>query len=63
MPICGTALEPVLVTAETGPNAELVDVPRRFSVAVVLSIPVLCMGRDLVPALQDLIDARVSVCA
>ncbi|GAA0985784.1 Silver exporting P-type ATPase [Nocardioides aquaticus] len=64
-PICGMALEPVLVTAETGPNAELVDMTRRFWVAVALSIPVviLSMGRDLVPALRDLIDAQVSVWA
>src|SRR5688500_14781383 len=29
-PICGMALELVEVTAETGPNAELVDMTRRF---------------------------------
>ncbi|VXB27280.1 Silver exporting P-type ATPase [Nocardioides sp. AX2bis] len=64
-PICGMALEPVVVTAETGPNAELVDMTRRFWVAVALSIPVviLSMGRDLVLALHDLIDAQLSVWA
>lgn len=62
-PICGMALEPVVVSAEAGPNAELIDMTRRFWVAVALSIPVLIlsMGRDLVPALHDLIDAQVSV--
>ena len=29
-PICGMALEPVLATAETGPNPELLDMTRRF---------------------------------
>ena len=29
-PICGMALEPVEVTAEGGPNAELIDMSRRF---------------------------------
>ena len=29
-PICGMALEPVLATAETGPNPELADMTRRF---------------------------------
>ncbi|WP_344341260.1 heavy metal-binding domain-containing protein, partial [Streptomyces rhizosphaericus] len=64
-PLCGMALEPVLVTAETGPNAELVDMTRRFWVSLALSIPVviLSMGRDLVPALRDLVDAQVSVWA
>ncbi|GAA1989847.1 Ag(+)-translocating P-type ATPase SilP [Terrabacter lapilli] len=53
-PICGMALEPVTVTAESGPNPELADMTRRFKVAVALSIPVLVlsMGRDLIPALE-----------
>ena len=61
-PICGMALEPVLVTADTGPNAELVDMTRRFWVGVVLSVPVLIlgMGGDLFPALHDLISPRTS---
>ena len=29
-PICGMALEPLDVTAETGPNPELADMTRRF---------------------------------
>ncbi|MFM6851647.1 MAG: heavy metal translocating P-type ATPase [Terrabacter sp.] len=54
-PICGMALEPVTVTAASGPNPELADMTRRFKVAGALSIPVLVlsMGRDLIPALED----------
>lgn len=61
-PICGMGLEPVLVTADSGPNAELADMTRRFWVGVVLSIPVLVlsMGRDLFPGLDDLISPTVS---
>ena len=61
-PICGMALEPVLVNADTGPNAELADMTRRFWVGVVLSVPVLIlgMGGDLFPALHDLISPRSS---
>ena len=61
-PICGMALEPVVVTAETGPNAELADMTRRFWIALVLSIPVflLEMGGHLFPALQEVISASVS---
>ena len=61
-PICGMALEPVIVTADTGPSPELRDMTRRFWAGVVLSIPVLIlgMGRDLVPWLHDNITATAS---
>jgi len=36
-PICGMALEPVTVTADTGPNAELIDMTRRFWIGLVLA--------------------------
>jgi heavy metal translocating P-type ATPase len=61
-PVCGMALEPVTVTADSGPNPELADMTRRFQVAAVSSIPVLVlgMGRDLVPALHDAVSATTS---
>ena len=48
-PICGMALEPVLATADTGPNPELADMTRRFWVGLVLTLPVaiLEMGQHL----------------
>ncbi|WP_104666662.1 copper-transporting P-type ATPase [Ensifer adhaerens] len=39
-PICGMALEPETVTADTGPSAELIDMRRRFLIGLVLAIPV-----------------------
>ncbi len=39
-PICGMALEPETITADSGPNPELADMTRRFWVAVALSLPV-----------------------
>ena len=39
-PICGMALEPETVTADSGPNAELADMTRRFWVALILTLPV-----------------------
>jgi Cu+-exporting ATPase len=42
-PICGMALEPVTVTADTGPNPELLDMTRRFRIAVVLAVPVVAL--------------------
>ena len=49
-PICGMALEPEIATEATGPSAELVDMTRRFWVALALSIPVFAleMGGHLV---------------
>ncbi|TCN50744.1 Cu+-exporting ATPase [Rhodococcus sp. SMB37] len=61
-PICGMALEPVMVTAETGPSHELADMTKRFWVALILSVPVfvLEMGSHLFPALHDVVPPRVS---
>jgi Cu+-exporting ATPase len=39
-PKCGMALEPRTVTADEGPNPELVDMTRRFWTGVVLGLPV-----------------------
>ena len=39
-PICGMALEPELVTADSAPNPELTDFTRRFWIGLALSIPV-----------------------
>ena len=39
-PICGMALEPLMVTAESGPNPELADMTRRFWIGLVLAVPV-----------------------
>jgi P-type Cu+ transporter len=61
-PICGMALEPVTVAANAGPNPELVDMTRRFWLAVALSIPIVMleMGSELVPALDELVPDTVS---
>jgi Cu+-exporting ATPase len=42
-PICGMALEPVLLTAEPGPNPELVDMTRRFRIGLVLALPIVAI--------------------
>jgi P-type Cu+ transporter len=42
-PICGMALEPVLVTAEAAPNLELIDMTRRFWIGLALTVPVLVL--------------------
>src|SRR5690606_9810207 len=42
-PICGMALEPVLISLETKPNPELIDMTRRFWIGLALTIPVFAL--------------------
>jgi Cu+-exporting ATPase len=55
------ALEPLLATAESGPNPELADMSRRFWVGLILSVPVLLleMGGHLT-GLNHLIPRSIS---
>jgi len=48
-PICGMALEPVVVRLDEAPDPELVDFARRFRVSALLSVPLvlLAMGEML----------------
>ena len=64
-PICGMALEPVTVTADTGPNPELSDMTRRFWAALVLSVPVvvLGMGVELVSAIDEALPDKMTTWA
>ena len=49
-PKCGMALEPEAVTADEGPNPELVDMTRRFWIGAALSLPVFLIAMsDLLP--------------
>ncbi|MEA3265071.1 MAG: heavy metal translocating P-type ATPase [Pseudomonadota bacterium] len=62
-PICGMALEPELVTADSGPSPELADMTRRFWIALALTLPVfvLEMGSHLFPALHHLVPMDRSI--
>ncbi|MBL8211916.1 MAG: cadmium-translocating P-type ATPase [Bryobacterales bacterium] len=40
-PKCGMALEPKVITLQSGPNPELIDMERRLKVAAVLTLPLL----------------------
>ncbi len=42
-PICGMALEPETVTADAGPNPELIDMTRRFWIGAALALPVVVL--------------------
>jgi Cu+-exporting ATPase len=43
-PICGMALEPLVVTAQDEVNPELIDMTRRFWIGVVLGLPVVAVA-------------------
>ncbi|MGO7020442.1 copper-translocating P-type ATPase [Rhizobium leguminosarum] len=60
-PICGMTLEPEVMAAATGPSAELMDMTRRFWIALVLALPVLAleMGGHLT-SLHMVLGAQVS---
>jgi Cu+-exporting ATPase len=62
-PICGMALEPDVVSGDSGPSAELLDMTRRFKIGLVLALPVfiLEMGGHLFPALHHLVPMRLSI--
>ena len=42
-PICGMALEPLLVSADQGPNPELIDMTRRFWIGLAITLPVFAL--------------------
>jgi P-type Cu+ transporter len=62
-PFCGMALEPAMVTLDEGPNVELIDMTRRFTVAAALGLPVMAfaMAEMLAPsAVHRAVDARLA---
>src|SRR5690606_21891487 len=62
-PICGMGLEPEMVSADTGPSAELIDMRRRFWIGLALALPVfiLEMGGHLFPALHHFVPMKASI--
>ena len=61
-PICGMALEPLVATADSGPDPELIDMTRRFWIGTALALPVVVleMGGHLID-LHHLISPQLSV--
>ncbi len=43
-PICGMALEPLVATADDGPDHELIDMTRRLWIGAALTVPVVVLG-------------------
>lgn len=61
-PICGMALEPVLVSLDDGPNHELVDMTRRLWIGLALAVPVVVleMGGHFLPAVHHFVPPQLS---
>ncbi len=57
-PICGMALEPVEPAADGGPNHELIDMTRRFWIALAFSLPVVILEMGGHLGLVHLVGAR-----
>ena len=60
-PICGMALEPMMVSLDDEENPELIDMTRRFWVSVVLTLPVLvlAMGEFVGVSFEGLASPRI----
>ena len=55
-PICGMALEAVTVAVEAEPNAELIDMTRRFWIGGALALPVLILAMgEMIPGLSNIV--------
>jgi Cu+-exporting ATPase len=62
-PICGMALEPMMPSADAGPNPELIDFRRRFWIGATLTVPllVLTMGPLLGLPVREWIGERLTL--
>jgi Cu+-exporting ATPase len=55
-PICGMALELMTVSNEIAPNAELIDMSKRFWISVILTIPLLLITMGMhIPGLANIV--------
>ncbi|MEO7659028.1 MAG: HAD-IC family P-type ATPase, partial [Pyrinomonadaceae bacterium] len=61
-PICGMALEPVIISLDDKPDPEYIDMKRRFWTSALLTIPVfvLAMG-EMFPNFHLVVEPRISI--
>lgn len=61
-PICGMALEPKIVSLDDAPDAEYLDMKRRFWISAVLTLPIFVLAMaEMLPGFHDLVSPRVSI--
>ncbi len=61
-PICGMALEPLVISLDDAPDPELIDMTRRFWISVAFALPVfvLAMG-EMVPGFGGIVPPKISI--
>jgi Cu+-exporting ATPase len=62
-PLCGMALEPLVVTADAAPNPELKDMSVRFWIALALTLPVVVLDMGGMIGLDRYVNDRQSTLA
>jgi P-type Cu+ transporter len=61
-PICGMALEPLIVSIDDKPDEELGYMKRRFAICMVLTLPVLALAMlEMVPGFSAYFPAKTSI--
>ena len=61
-PKCGMALEPMTISADDGPNPEIVDMTRRFWIAAAIGLPVFVLAMaDMVGAFRGWHNAMTAI--
>ncbi len=59
-PICGMALEPMVISLDDEPDPELIDMTRRFWISAALTIPVFIMAMaEMIPGLNRIVPPNI----
>ena len=61
-PICGMTLEPKVLTLDDKPDAEYLDMKRRFWISAVLTIPVFALVMaEMLPNFNEIVSPKISL--
>ncbi len=61
-PICGMALEPMIITLDDKPDPELANMTRRFRISAALTIPVFILAMaEMIPGFNEIVLPKISL--
>ncbi|HEX9930753.1 MAG TPA: heavy metal translocating P-type ATPase [Pyrinomonadaceae bacterium] len=61
-PICGMALEPKIISLDDEPDAEFLDMKRRFWISAVLTVPVFVLAMaEMLPEFHTVVSPKISL--